>query len=154
MSNLTECNNCQIENCSYIQCGKEITNKKTYLDSFKKKNEFCIPRNLSYKLKKNFCNNFDNVNTYREINECEYDFKYEYHSMNDIILFSIIIIILSLTFTIIYYNNYVIKNKSPPFQPPSLFPRFLLLNSGEDSQISIKKSTDEITKLGTFYRNI
>lgn len=64
----------------------------------------CLPYNVSDKVKRLMCNNFENVNTYRAYDECIFENNDKNLSLQTLVFSIVIIIIATLTIMIIYYN--------------------------------------------------
>ena len=158
-ANITECRNCENEFCTLIQCGKEIENPINYIDQFETYNELCVPRNTSDRRKKLMCKNFNDVNTYRIFNECNYESNYKFVFMTSELYFTIVFIILAIALIIIYYNNYLIRKKQKPFNTPSIFPETIFpdINNINNEYQNMNKNEDIIRSLNYYsskYNNI
>lgn len=156
---LTECRNCKNELCTLIQCGKEIENPINYIDKFETYNELCVPRNISDKRKKFMCRNFDEVNSYRIFNECNYSINYKFVFMTSEIYLIIVLIILGTALIIIYYNNYLIRRKKKPFKMPSIFPETLFpdinnINNNYQKMKNNEENMRSVTFINGKYNNI
>ena len=117
----------------------------------------CLPYTVSDKVKKNMCNNFQNVNTYRTFEECIFDYNDKNTSLQTLIFSIVIIIIGTFSFMIIYYNvsvrifinifYQIMKTGEPPFNLPENFPQFLI-----PAKINLKlENEDEENRLNSTY---
>ena len=138
----SKCGKCEEDKCSLIQCGKEIINLQNYI--FKKYDEICIPRNISNKQKEEICINFNEVNSYKQINECISSSNYEVYYMSSNIYLIIIWIIIFIFLIIIFYNKYLIAQKKSPFNVPIIFPETLFPNIINDNEQQIIKNNESI----------
>ena len=111
-----------------------MENPIDYIDQFEPYNELCLPRNTSDKRKKLMCKNFNGVNTYRIYNECDYNVKYQFAFMSFELYLIIVLVILGISFIIIYYNNYLIRKKQKLFNVPSIFPETLFPNANINNE--------------------
>lgn len=136
----TKCGKCEEEKCALIQCGKEIINLNNYI--FKKYDEVCIPRNISNKEKKEICLNFNEVNSYKQFNECIYNSNYEVYYMSSSLYLIIIWFIIFIFLIIIFYNKYLMAQNKRPFKVPMIFPETLFPNIINDNEQQIIKNNE------------
>ena len=146
-----KCGKCEEDKCSLIQCGKEIINLNNYI--FKKYNEICIPKNISNKEKHEICLNFNEVNSYKEFNECISNSNYEVSYMSSNIYLIIIWFIIFIFLIIIFYNKYLIAQKKRPFNMPIIFPETLFPNIINDNEQQIIKNNESIYSPYIFGKN-
>ena len=148
----SKCGSCEDEKCSLIQCGKEKFFSNNII--FEKYDEICTPKNITHKEKEEICLNFDEVNSFRQFNECIYELDTKFNYMNSSIYLIIILIVLCIILLIFYYNKYLIANNKKPFNVPIFFTETFFPNINNDNEYELYIMKNNETNLPEKYNNI